>query len=153
MDKHAVEQFLKQNSLFKGMTQDQIELLADCARLVEFEEGQVIFRQGESADTFYVVREGRIAVDIPAADRGTMSIQSLGAGDTLGWSWLFPPYLWHFDARAVEATSTIALDGKCLRGKCDADSAFGYEILKRFSAMVVERLQATRIQLLDMFGR
>jgi hypothetical protein len=81
-----------------------------------------------------------------------MTISTHGPGELIGWSWLFPPYRWHFDGRVVERGSAIAFDGECLRGKAEGDHDLGYELMKRFAAQMVERLQATRIQLLDLYG-
>jgi CRP/FNR family transcriptional regulator, cyclic AMP receptor protein len=81
-----------------------------------------------------------------------LTIQTLGVGEVLGWSWLFPPYRWLFDARTIELTRAIALDGKCLRAKCDEDHHLGYEMVKRFAQVIIERLQASRLQLLDVYG-
>jgi CRP-like cAMP-binding protein len=152
MDKQNLEPILEDHPFFKDMKKEHIDLLAGCASNVRFEKGDVIFRQDTDADKFYVIREGHVAVDVTSSDRGTLTIATLGAGNILGWSWLFPPYLWHFDARATEPTHAIALDGRCLRGKCDEDTRFGYELLKRFSAIVIDRLQATRLQLIDVYG-
>ena len=82
-----------------------------------------------------------------------MMIQTIDEGDVLGWSWLFPPYVWHFDVKAVELTRAIAMDGECLRNKCEEDHELGYEIMKRFSHVMVNRLSATRLQLLDIYGK
>jgi CRP/FNR family cyclic AMP-dependent transcriptional regulator len=98
----------------------------------------------------YSRRKGRLEVFIPG--RGSVTIQTLGSGDILGWSWLIPPYAWRFDARAVEMTRAIALDGKCLRDKCEADHDLGYELLKRIAAILGQRLDATRFRLLDVYG-
>ncbi len=87
-----------------------------------------------------------------APGRPPLVLQTVGAGDILGWSWLIPPYHWMFDAVALEPTRTIALDGRCLRGKCEADRVLGYELLKRFAHIMEQRLQATRLQLLDLYG-
>ena len=79
-------------------------------------------------------------------------IRSREAGEILGWSWLVPPYRWHFDARAVELTRAIALDGKCLREKCEEDHDLGYEVMRRFVVIIAQRLEETRLQLLDVYG-
>lgn len=148
----TLEPILKEHSFFVGMKQEHIDLLVGCASNVRFRAGEILFQQEQKADQFYLIREGRVAVDIGSADRGTITIQTLEKGDILGWSWLFPPYVWHFDARAMEDTRAIALDGRCLRGKCDDDNNFGYELMKRFSAIMIERLQSTRLQLMDIYG-
>ncbi len=126
-------------------------MIVGCAANVRFEAGEYIFREGEDANQFYIIRHGKVALELFTPERGVLTIQTLGAGDVLGWSWLFPPYRWRFDARALELTRAIALDGTCLRNKCDEDHNLGYELVKRFAQIIIERLQATRLQLLDVY--
>lgn len=152
MKVHEIAQVLENHKFFDGMTEAHLSELEGCAKTAHFAAQEVIFRQNEDADAFYIVLDGRIAVDVQTPDRGGATIQTLEAGDVLGWSWLFPPYEWRFDARAVEDTRVIAMDARCLRGKCEADPALGYDLMKRFSQIVIDRLQAQRIQLLDMFA-
>ena len=92
-----------------------------------------------------------MTLEIYAPPRGSIIIQTLDEGDVLGWSWLFPPYRWKFSAKAIESTRAIALDGKCLRGKSEEDHDLGYELLKRFARVVQERLDATRLQLINVY--
>ena len=92
-----------------------------------------------------------MALRIHSERRGPLTILTLGAGDILGWSWLFPPYRWKFSARAIEDTRAFAADGKCLREKAERDHDLGYELLKRFAHVVEERLEATRLQLLNVY--
>jgi CRP-like cAMP-binding protein len=126
--------------------------MAECARTVEFGAGEFIFRQGEEADQFYLIRRGRVALEIPTPQSGSIVLQTAGQGDFLGWSWMITPYRWHFDARTVELTRAIALDGKGLREKCDSDHDFGYDIVRRVASIMEQRLRATRLQLLDIYG-
>lgn len=149
---HTLEPLLGEHSFFKGLAPRYLELIAGCASNVRFEAGQYIFHEGEAANEFYVIRHGRVALEIFAPGRGAHAIQTLGAGELLGWSWLIPPYQWHFDARAVELTRALALDGECLRTKCEQDHDLGYEFMKRFAHIMLDRLQATRLQLLDLYG-
>ena len=142
---------LKEHALFQGLKPDYIELLIECASNVRFNAGELIFRQGKEANRFYLVRHGRVAVEISAPGR-QITIKTLTENEVLGWSWLFPPYQWQFDARALELTRAIALDARCLRGKCDHDPELGYELMKRFSCIMLETLQASRLQLLDLYG-
>ncbi len=148
----TLETILAEHPFFAEMEQRHLQVLSGCASNVVFEEGQVIFREGEEAETFYLIREGKVALEIHAAGMGTITIQTLNAGDILGWSWLVPPYRWHFDARAIETTRAIAMDGECLRRKCEQDHDLGYELLKRFAEIITQRLQATRLQLLDVYS-
>ena len=143
---------LKEHAFFERLKPDYIELLIECAANVRFDAGSLIFCQGEEANQFYLIRHGRVAVEISVPGGKAITIQTLTDNDVLGWSWLFPPYQWQFDARAQELTRAIALDGRCLRRKCESDSELGYELMKRFSFMMLETLQGTRVQLLDLYG-
>jgi CRP-like cAMP-binding protein len=135
-----------------GLGADQLELLAGCARNIHFDNGEMLFREGEPADTFYVVRQGSVSLEIHEPARGGMAIETIEAGEVIGWSWLFPPYRWHFDARALSPVRATAFDGECLRGKSEADPALGYDLMKRFAQVLIERLQWTRLRLLDVYG-
>jgi CRP-like cAMP-binding protein len=146
-----LESILIEHPFFANMKKQHMDLLVGCASNVRFDAGQFILREGEEANHFYLLRQGRAALEIYAPERGSITIQTIGAGEVLGWSWLVPPYKWRFDARAVELTRAIALDGKCLREKCEKDTDLGYELLKRFSQVMVEHLQATRFQLLNVY--
>lgn len=147
----GIDSLLSEHSFFKGMSEDHLAVLAGCASNVSFKKDEVIFRQNESADSFYIIREGRVTVDIVTTSK-VIRVQTLERDDVLGWSWFFPPHIWHFDAMALEPTRAIAMDARCLRGKCEADTDLGYDLLKRFSAIAVRRLEATRLQTIDMFG-
>jgi CRP/FNR family cyclic AMP-dependent transcriptional regulator len=148
----TLENILKEHSFLRGLDQKYISLIVGCASNVRFDAGHQIFREGEEANQFYIIREGKVALETYAPDRGSVIVDTLRDDDILGWSWLIPPYQWHFDARAVEMTRAIALDGKCLRKKCENDHDLGYELLKRFSSIIEQRLEATRLQLLDLYG-
>ena len=101
---------------------------------------------------FFIIRRGKVMIETFVPEKGPIAIQSRGEGEVTGWSWLVPPYKWHFDARAFELTRAIALDGKCLRTKCEEDHDFGYELMKRFTVIISQRLDATRFQLMDIYG-
>jgi CRP-like cAMP-binding protein len=148
-----IDSLLADVPAFAELDPAQLLLIAGCGRNVHFEAGSVLFCEGDPADTFYVLRHGAVALDIHVPAREPVTVETLHGGDLLGWSWLFPPYRWSFDGRAVDETSAISLDGACLRGKCDDDHELGYELMKRFSQVIVERLQATRFRLLDVYGR
>ena len=152
LETRALEAELVQHRLFCDLHPDYIKLLAGCASNVRFNARELIFRQGESADRFYVIRDGKVSVEIISPHEGPVTIQTLSEGEVLGWSWLFPPYKWHFDARALELTTAVAIDGACLRAKCDQDPKLGYELMKRFSAIMHERMQAARLQIMDLYG-
>ena len=143
---------LKQHPFLAGLADEHMHTLVGCASNVRFPEGTYIIREGELANTLYLIRTGRVALEIDVSGRGDLRIQTTGPGEILGWSWLIYPYRWHFSGVVVMETRAIALDGECLRNKCEADAAFGYEMLKRLAQVMERRLEATRLQLLDMYG-
>ncbi len=147
----TLERILQEHSFARGLEDRYVQLLVGCASNVRFDPGQIIFREGEEAKQFYLVREGKVAVELFAAQHGPITILTVGEGEVVGWSWLIPPYRWAFDARAIEPTRALALDGKCLREKSERDHDLGYELLKRISHVMEERLQATRLQLLNLY--
>ncbi len=147
----TLERILIEHPFFAGMKEQYMELLVGCASNVRFDAGQFILREGEEASKFYLIRQGQVALEVHVPGRGSITIQTLGAGEILGWSWLVPPYYWRLDARAVELTRALALDGKCLREKCEKDHDLAYELLKRFSQVMVDHLTATRLQLLNVY--
>ena len=148
----TLERVLLEHPLLKGCQRQYIQLLVECASNVRFNAGEMIFRQGEEANLLYLIRQGKVALEIPDSGRGPIIVQTLGEGDVLGWSWAITPYRSHFDARAVELTRAIALDGKRLRDKCEVDHDLGYEVMRRVTHVMEHRLQATRLQLLDVYG-
>jgi len=148
----TLDSILAEHPFLKGLAPSQIELIAGCASNVRFNKGDYIFREDEEADRFYLIRHGLIALDVFVPQRGPVTIDTIQEGEVLGWSWLFPPYRWHFDARALQLTRAVAFDGKCLREKCDKDSRLGYELVMRFSQIIMQRLQSARLQLLDLYG-
>lgn len=152
MTTRSIEDLLAEHPFFAGLGADDLQLIAGCGRNVQFEAGTKIFREGEAADRFYVIRHGLVAIEIMSPTRGAVVLETLNDGDVLGWSWLFSPYRWHFDAEALETTRATELDGACLRGKCEHDARLGYDLMSRFGGIVLERLQAARLRLLDLYG-
>jgi len=148
----TLESILAEHPFFKGLDPRYLQLAVGCASNVRFNAGEFVFHESEEANHFYLIREGKVALEVFAPSRGSLTIQTLEDGEILGWSWLIPPYYWRFDARAIEMTRAIALDGKCLRAKCEEDHDLGYELLKRFASILGQRLDATRFQLLDIYG-
>lgn len=148
----SISELLGQHPFFAGLPRDTLELIAGCGHNVHFAEDSRIISENEPADIFYVLRRGKVAIEVDTPRRGSLVIETIGPGDLLGVSWLLPPYRWTFDARAVEPTGAIAIDAACLRGKCDDDPVLGYEMFKRFAGLVRDRLQATRLQLVDVYG-
>jgi CRP-like cAMP-binding protein len=152
MEIQGLDRRLLEHPFFAGIDAGAIEVIAGCARNAVFDAGAMVFREGEPAEAFFLIKEGRVAVEVHVPGRGDLVIQTLGAGEVFGWSWLFSPYLWCFDARALERTRAFVFDGRCLRLKCEEDKALGYEMMKRFARIIIDRLQATRLQILDVYG-
>jgi CRP/FNR family transcriptional regulator, cyclic AMP receptor protein len=144
----TLESILAEFPFFKGLDQRYIQLIAGCASNAHFNPGELILREGEEADQSYIIRHGKVALEVAfVPERDPIVIQTIGEGDVLGWSWLFPPYRWRFSARAVTPTEAIALDGKYIRIKCEEDHDLGYELLKRFAQVIEQRFQAMRRRL------
>jgi CRP/FNR family cyclic AMP-dependent transcriptional regulator len=148
----TLERILGEHPFLQGMEESHLNLITGCASNVKFEKDEYLFREGEQADCFYIIRHGKVTLETFAPGKESITIQTLGDGDILGWSWLVPPHLWSYDGKALELTRAISLDGKCLREKCEEDHDLGYEIFKRFSLIIVKRLAATRMQLMDVYG-
>ncbi|HKI93069.1 MAG TPA: cyclic nucleotide-binding domain-containing protein [Gaiellaceae bacterium] len=148
----TLDSLIVESPVFSNLDQEQLELIAGCASNTVFRAGERLFREGDPADTFFLVRHGLVALDAYVPNRGQLTLDALGPGEIVGWSWLVPPYRWQFTGRAVELVRAIQFDGACLRGKCDDDTRLGYMLLTRFSALLVDRLQATRLQLMDVYG-
>ena len=148
----SIPDLLKEHPFFADLPGETLELIAGCGRNVHFGQDERIITASEPADVFYVLRSGKVAIEVDTPQQGPLVIETIGPGDLLGVSWLLPPYRWTFGARAVDSTSAIAVDAACLRGKCDDDPALGYEMFKRFAGLVRDRLQATRLQLVDVYG-
>lgn len=153
MEIESLAPILSEHPVLQGLSAPYIDLIVGCASNVRFNPGEFIFRAGQEANHFYIVRSGTVSIETFAPQRGAITIETVVDGELLGWSWLIPPFEWHFDARALSVTRAIALDAKCLRTKCDADSGLGYELLKRFAQIMEQRLEATRLQLLDLYTR
>ena len=152
MHTEDLSEILKQHPFLAGLSDHHMEILIGCASNAHFKEGSYLIHEGQLANTFFMIRTGRVAVEIDISPRGLLRVQTVGPGDVLGWSWLISPFRWHFSACAVAEVRAAALDGECLRKKCENDHDFGYEMLKRFSQVMEHRLEATRLQLLDMYG-
>ncbi|MCZ7536823.1 MAG: cyclic nucleotide-binding domain-containing protein [Acidimicrobiia bacterium] len=152
MTKRTIRDLLGDHPFFADLDPEYLDLIAGCGQNVVFAADTPIAREGEPADFFYVLREGRVALDVHEPARGPIVVATLSPGDVLGWSWLFAPYRWRFDVRALEPVRAVALDGVCLRGKCDADPRLGYDLVHRFAGIMVARLESTRLQLLNVYG-
>ena len=145
----TIESLLHDVPLFEGMTPADLELIAGCGSNVRFRDGEFLFREGDQADTFLLLRHGSVALETFVPARGPVTIETLEAGEVVGWSWLFPPYRWQFDARALAPVRATAFDGACLRGKCEVDATLGYALLQRVVRVMSARLHSARVRLLD----
>jgi len=148
----TLERIIAEHPFFAGLDSCHTNLLTGCASNVRFDAGTYIFKEGEEANEFYLIRSGKLALDIFAPQRKPVMLATLAEGEILGWSWLLPPYQWRFHAHAIETVRAIALDGKCLRTKCEENHDLGYEMLKRFARIMEQRLEATCLQLLDVYA-
>lgn len=148
---HGIAEVLRDHPFTAGMKPEHLAVIAGCAKNVHLAAGARPIVEGQPADTFYALRDGLVAIEVHAP-AGPLVVQTLHAGDVLGWSWLFPPYRWTFDGRVVEPVRAIAFDGVCLRGKAERDHELGYELLLRMAKVFTSRLAATRLQLLDLYG-
>ncbi len=148
---HSLRPLLAEHPFFAGLDPAYLDLLVGCARNVRFDQDQPLFSEGDEAGDFYLVRHGLVAIEMVVGSR-PMVVHSVGPGEVLGWSWLVPPHRWRFGARAVQLTRAVALDGACLRGKCEADTAMGSELLRRFAHDLEERLYQAWLQMLDVYG-
>jgi CRP/FNR family cyclic AMP-dependent transcriptional regulator len=134
-----------------GLPDDNLERLSYLTSRSVFHTGNRVFSEGSRADRCWLITRGKVNLDTHVPGRGDVVVETLGAGCVLGWSWLFPPYRWHFGAVAVETTFALGLDGTGVRRLCEQDHQLGYELTSRFMQVVVERLQATRMRLLDLY--
>jgi len=133
-----------------GMIPRHLRTIAECAMPSSFDGGELIFREGDVANRFYLVQEGSVALESRSRQSDPIRIQTIGPGDVLGWSWLFPPYLWHFDARAIDPVKVLFVYGSRMREHCEDDHDFGYELVRRMAEVMMIRLQATRWQLFEI---
>jgi len=148
-----IEHILARHAFFAGFAAEHSQIVAGCARNHRYDAGEYLFREGGSATEFFLIRHGQVALEISAPGQTPIVFATLGEGEIVGASWLVPPYRWMFDARAVVLTRAIGIDAACLRGKCEADHDLGYEMMKRFLPILVQRLHATRLQILDVYGK
>ena len=133
-----------------GMNRTHLALLTDCAIAAHFEKGQTILRKGEFAKGFYLIESGEVVLESGEESGEPVVVDTIGPGDSLGWSWMFPPYVWQFTACAVEHIDAIFFYGTTLREYCEKDHSLGYELLKRTSRIMLRRLQATRDRMLSI---
>ncbi len=130
------------------MRDEHLDILAECAAAQTIEPGTVIFRENELADRFFLILDGRVELET-RGNKHEFPVQTVGAGEALGWSWLFPPFRWHFEAQARERTRVIVFTAAHLLVACERNHDFGYELMKRVAQVVILRLQSARRHLLD----
>jgi CRP-like cAMP-binding protein len=148
----SVHSDITEHPFVDGLPPDYLAVLERAAHAARFRSGTRIFSEGTPADRFWLLLDGHVQLDTQVPGRGSVIVESLPPTSVLGWSWLFPPYRWHFSATAVATTSAIEFDAEQVRRACDADAGLGYELHRRFVQVVVDRLQSTRIRLLDLYG-
>ncbi|WP_024328578.1 cyclic nucleotide-binding domain-containing protein [Thioalkalivibrio sp. ALR17-21] len=142
---------IEKEPFFEDMAPEHRRLLAACAAKCSYTAGTRLMRDHEPTETFWLIREGQVALESPLRE-GNVAFQTVGPGDILGWSWLLPPYRASYDARAVTDIHTLRFDAGVLRERMEADPAFGYVLMKHFAALIVQRLQAARLQALDIYS-
>jgi len=148
----TLERIIAEHPFLADLDPSFTSLMVGCAKNVRFNRNDYMFREGDPANEFYLIREGKVAVEILPAQGHPMIVATLDQGEILGWSWLLPPYQWKQNARALENVRAISLDGKCLRNKCEQNHDLGYEVLKRFARIIEQRLESTRMQLIDVYA-
>lgn len=149
MAEKSIRQIIAGHPFFAGLSEQSLEFMAGCAEKRRVKEDEVLFRHGGKADRFYLVLDGRVTVEVAAIQGPSLDLRELGPGDILGWSWLIPPYKWHFQARAEEPAEVLEFDGAAILARCEDDPTFGYELFKRFSGLMSERLAAAREKMMN----
>jgi CRP-like cAMP-binding protein len=148
----AVLAAVRAHTFLAGLSDDDVEELAGCGQLCAVGAGEVLAREGRPADGFYLIVDGRVAVEVQAPHAGHVVLSTVGAGEVLGWSWRFPPHRWFFDAVAVVDTTAVLVDVEALRAVLAARPALDAEITGRLGTVVTQRLREARKQLLDLYG-
>lgn len=148
----SIAELLRAHPFFAGLDEGTVNLLQGCAHNVHYRPGDHLFHEGEAADRLLVIRSGRVALDVHVPGGGGHVVDTVDAGEVVGWSWLVPPYRWFFDARAMAEVSAVSIDATCLRSKCEEDPALGYALMQRVAQVMYHRLQSARVRLLDLYG-
>ena len=133
---------IAQQPFFEELSTSHLQLLAKSAMKMQFEPGRQIFHEGEPSNRFYLILEGKVEVESESEKDNKVSVGTLGPGDGLGWSWLFPPHYAQFSIRAIEPTKTIFFYGTRLQQQCEDDHDFGYELMKRFAKEAIKNLKS-----------
>jgi len=149
----GLERIVLAHPFFAGLDPEIGHIVSGCARNLRFNPGQYLGHEGDPANEFFLIRHGKVALEILPPGQPAIVFTTEGEGEIVGASWLVPPYRWRFDARAVELTRAIGIDAKCLRDKCEADHNFGYAMMKRFLPVITQRLEDARLQIIDVYGK
>ena len=149
MNNQSTTEYLSAHEFFSGFSDDALKFLCDCSSIHEIKKGHILFRQGENADKFYVVRNGRLSLQMPAIIGPILEIQTLDKDQVLGWSWLISPYKWNFQTKAEEDSELLQFDGAAILARCEQDPKFGYELLKKFAALMSVGLNAARQKMME----
>lgn len=147
----TVREIIVSHPFFKNLNPHYVHLLTDCAAFVQFAPGQIIFSEGQQADRFYLIHKGSVALETFVPRTGTTTVQIIRAGDALGWSWLYPPFVWQFSARAVDPVEAVSLGGLSLLQKAEENHDFGYDLLLRTGQVMLKTLQNTRRKLVEFY--
>ena len=151
MESKSMKEIIASQPFFEGLEDQYLTLFAGCASNKHFKEGEFLLKENEQSTQFFIIKEGKVVIEVFGGNKGTIRIQTLSEGDLVGWSWLFPPHKNQFDAIALTTTRVIAFEGNCLQKKCKNDTNFGYEMLRRMTAVIIDRLRNTRLQLIDIY--
>jgi CRP-like cAMP-binding protein len=146
----GLEQILADHPFAKDMPPQVLSTISGCCSNAVYHPGDYIFREGEAADHFFLIRHGLVALEIHLPQGPPIVVETLETGDIFGWSWLMPPYRWSSDARASEQVRLLKLDGACLRGKIESDHLLGYEVYRRFLPIMARRLATTRLRIVEL---
>lgn len=145
-------EILGSHPFFFGMAPEHLDIIARCATAADFAKGKTIFTAGGEADACYLLLDGDVALELVAPGRGPHVIETLHTGDILGWSWLVEPHRWMFDAQALTDVRAVRFDAQCLWAAKETDPQLGFDLLRRFVVVIVDRMQAARMQLMDIYG-
>ena len=151
MTPQTLDRSLREHAFCQGFDEETVIFLSGCTKNVRFAAGDYLFREGTGADWMYLLRSGKVSLEVYLPGRGSLSVETVGNGEVLGWSVLFAPHEWHVDCRALENVVAFAVDGRCLRGKFEQDSTFAYAITRRLLYVVHKRLERARLQQLDVY--
>jgi CRP/FNR family transcriptional regulator, cyclic AMP receptor protein len=141
---------LAEHPFFHDMQPDIREIVVGCCANAHYRPGEYMFKEGTRADHFFLIRQGSVAVEVHAPGREGVVVETIGEGDIIGWSWLVPPYVWTFDARANEQVRAVTIDGACLRRKIADNHELGYEMYKRFIPIMGRRIAEARLRIVEL---